>query len=432
MRTLILTLLCAASALFAGEAEFRNKEVEINISDTPISAFIQMIGAQSELEVSIGPGVSGSVTESFGKTTPYSALFKVARKNGLKFTLNKGTLFVSKKESDELAANPKEALPVEPKGNGIEFIKLKYLEAKTIPERVKSFMLDSEKLLVDETSNSVTLLGSRRSANAIRNYLEYIDTPPTQIMIEAQIIEMTKNKYREFGVSLGDLDNTDLKIPDGAKGTGSIKTSRGLAPNLSMGIKIGSIAGNLLQSRIDAAEQSGEAKVISRPKVATLNNIAATIVSGITFNVKTATTSETGQAVVGTIKEIKAGLSLNVTPTTIGTNDVKLKISMTNSSPNSSSTVDGIPSINDNSANATVIISNGETAVMAGLIKQNDSSSRNGVPGLSSIPFLGWLFKTQLEKSDTTEVMIMITPTIINDTLPNVKTAQAQTTAEKK
>ena len=249
---------------------------------------------------------------------------------------------------------------------------------------------------------------------------------PQQLLIEAQIIEIKKNKSRELGINYGDVSNISLSKV--SKPTGLMTNPGPKDPFGILKFGLGSVAGRVLEARIAMAESEGDAKVISRPKIITLNNVEASINSGVTFNVKTLTTSansvssdsdssssssSSSSDISGGIQQITAGLSLNVLPSIVGDNKIKLAINVTNSEPDESTGVDGIPGIVDNSAKSTLIIESGKTAVLAGLIKNSNSRSQGGIPYLSKIPILGALFRGSTRTDRDFETLIFITPKII-------------------
>ena len=183
--------------------------------------------------------------------------------------------------------------------------------------------------------------------------------------------------------------------------------------------------------RLTAAETKGDAKVISRPKVITLNNKVAKVHSGVTYHVKTLSNVLSGEAAnqtgqggsggsqvsgiaTGGLTSVQAGLSLNILPSLVGTDDVRLVVDIDNSTSDMGSAVDGIPGIFKNSANTNVIVKNRQTAVIAGLIKQEKSKSSGGVPILSDIPLIGLLFKSSSKVDQNNELVIFLTPTVGN------------------
>jgi type IV pilus assembly protein PilQ len=131
----------------------------------------------------------------------------------------------------------------------------------------------------------------------------------------------------------------------------------------------------------------------------------------------TATTSTPGATFAGGLERVEAGLQLGVLPSVVNGSMIRLVVDVNNSQPDSQIAVDGIPAVSTNSANTSVIVDNGATAVIAGLIKNSDSTSRSGVPFLSDIPVLGLLFRSDGKVEKNNEMIILITPRILDKQL---------------
>jgi type IV pilus assembly protein PilQ len=192
-----------------------------------------------------------------------------------------------------------------------------------------------------------------------------------------------------------------------------------IAPTSGLGLVVGSLANNLvLDLELSAAEKDGRARIISRPKITTLNNKTATIHSGITFRVKTTTFDSTGTSGSSTtadsgIEEITTGIDLKVTPQITTDGFVLLDITVEKSEADFTRVVDGIPGISDKTASTFVLVGDGETTVIAGLYKTSTTSTDTRVPLLGEIPLLGWLFKARSTTEDDEELLIFITPRIV-------------------
>ncbi|MBI5893110.1 MAG: type II and III secretion system protein, partial [Deltaproteobacteria bacterium] len=185
---------------------------------------------------------------------------------------------------------------------------------------------------------------------------------------------------------------------------------------------IGSLKSNLtLDVELSAAEKTGQLRIISSPKVTTLNNKPAAIHSGLTYRVRTTSTTTTttgggatGAATTGTtLESVKTGIDLSVTPQVSSDNFILLNISASKSDPDFSQAIDGIPGITEKTASTAVLVKDGETTVIGGLYRSSSSDTKDAVPYLSKIPLLGWLFKHTGEKKDNEELLIFITPTIV-------------------
>ncbi|MBF0299930.1 MAG: hypothetical protein HQK51_14490 [Oligoflexia bacterium] len=446
---------------------FKQKNFSLNTDNADLKSVLQMIATTAGLSLQISGDITGNVSTAYDKTTMENAINNLAKENNFNYIIQNGILVVS--NNDKNAANAGRTIQSLTNNNSannnqsnsaaaattadapssaanstsenMKVFQLKYLMAKEIKDKLAPLLKDNDKIISEELNNSFILYGNKETEKKISMYLDAFDVIPTQILIEAKIIEITKNKSIELGISFGDLGNTGLanvKNP-----TAIFNNPSTMSPtNLSFGLKWGTIDGRLLQMRLAAAEASGDAKIISRPNVVTLNNLTASIKSGITYHIKTLSTtnvggSGTGDAnatnattsanVAGGLQAITAGLNLQVLPTAIDNTKIKLKISVTNSEPDgSTSAIDGIPGIIDNSAETTIIINDNETATLAGLIKNDFAQSKTGTPFLSDIPFFGWLFKNQIERNRKTELLIFITPHIINGALKTTTQAQAE------
>ena len=155
-------------------------------------------------------------------------------------------------------------------------------------------------------------------------------------------------------------------------------------------------------------------------KVVTLNNQTADIHSGVTYNVKTLTSTNVSdgsgglETVSGGLEEITAGLDLKVKPNVVEDGKIKLMVEVINSEPDNSLAVDGIPGIVDNSAKSSLIVNDGDTVSLVGLMKTNFSHTETGIPWLRRIPLLGILFGGYNSSDTRSELVIFITPRIVN------------------
>jgi type IV pilus assembly protein PilQ len=250
--------------------------------------------------------------------------------------------------------------------------------------------------------------------------LKTLDIPEKQVMIEARIVEATSTFTRDLGVQWGihykDGSASFLGINQLDSGFGGVVTSVAPTSGLpdpataggSMGLSFGKLTNNIqLDLRLSAAETAGQVKIISTPKVVTLNNKAAKISQGQSIPYQT-TSAE------GTKTEfVEAALTLEVTPHITANGDVSMKIKASNNSPGSPVQGSTAPPINKKEATTELLVKNGETTVIGGIYVNNESSSDSGVPFLKDIPLLGWMFKSNSKSTTKTELLIFITPKIV-------------------
>jgi|SaaInlStandDraft_7_1057024.scaffolds.fasta_scaffold55736_1 type IV pilus assembly protein PilQ len=394
--------------------EFLNKKFTINFHNTSLRNAVELLAKKVDMKIVVSEDVKSNVSFSFKNISARDALDRMSNTHNFSYTISKHVLYITNKSTDS-SGNIAQGSSINSKMiDDSRLIKLKYLIAKDIEPEIRKLLKEKENLIIHSATNSIAVLGSELSIQKVKSFIKMFDIMPQQILIEAQIVEINKNMSKELGLSYGDLD--DPTLVNATNVSGAILNPSPKTPNFALKAAIGQVDGRRLFARILAAETNGDAEVISRPKIMTINNQPANITSGITYNVKTLSTasdSTDSSAVTSGVAQITAGLTLSVTPTIVGDNKVKLVINVVNSEADESTAVDGIPGIIDNSAQTTIIVNNSQTATMAGLIKNSHSKSESGVPWLSKIPFIGWLFKSKTSSDRDKELLILITPKII-------------------
>ena len=179
---------------------------------------------------------------------------------------------------------------------------------------------------------------------------------------------------------------------------------------MSIGFNFTKLAGTpfLLNAKLLAMESQGEGKIISAPKVVTLDNKTATIQRGSKVPYPEKTTEGTIS-----VAYAEATLKLEVTPHITADKRINLVIDVQKDEPDWTKTVQDVPAITTKNAHTELLVNDGDTVVIGGIIKTTKSSSDTGVPWLSKIPLLGWLFKSTKKSDDKEELLIFITPRIV-------------------
>ena len=199
--------------------------------------------------------------------------------------------------------------------------------------------------------------------------------------------------------------------------TGGIQGPEGVGTGVNLGVggatsavglALGAINGALnLDVAISALESQGNLRVLSTPRVATQNNIAAEIIQGAEIPIQTVANNTV------TVTYRDAALSLRVTPQITSAQTVIMDIIVANSSPNFGRVVNGNPQIDTQRATTKVLVSDGETTVIGGVYISRESESQDRTPALYRLPLLGWLFKRDQIEDSSAELLIFITPRII-------------------
>jgi len=296
--------------------------------------------------------------------------------------------------------------------------------------------------VVDERSNTLIVKDTQESVNNIKRLIAKIDTPVKQVMIEARIVEATDNFTRELGVRWGgqvtgtgsakgtqtyQVSNTAGGV---VSGVGQVAAPGGFLIDLpaataatsggQIGLAVGALSNAFnLNLELSAAEADDKIKIVSNPRVVTTNMQTASINQG--QDIPFTSTSANG----GTIVQFKkANLGLEVTPQITADNRLILHVKATKDAP-SASAVAGNPIISTKQIETEIFMHNGETIVIGGIYTRDKTRNEAGVPLLSRIPLLGWLFKKQTKVDNKTELLIFITPTIM-DTVAQAADQAAQ------
>lgn len=272
----------------------------------------------------------------------------------------------------------------------------------------------------DKRTNTVIVNAVEQLIGDMEDLVKSIDVPERQVMIEARIIEASSDFSRSLGVSWG--LNSNAPSGSGGKdwpfinslssvfggiasvpGATSVGSTTGAAD-----INFGTIGANVrLSMRLNAAAKAGLIRIISSPKVATLNNKSAKITQGkqIPYTTSTSDKIET--------KFVEAALSLEVTPHINNNGTIILKIDAKNDSPDTTSS-SATPPINKKQATTEMLLRDGETTIIGGIFVDSETEGDEGLPWLMDIPILGNLFKTKSYSKNKSELLIFITPKILN------------------
>jgi general secretion pathway protein D len=272
-------------------------------------------------------------------------------------------------------------------------------------QRVTSVTIDGLRMVVDERSNTLVFVTSGSKYQTIEPLLNQLDILPKQVVLDMVIAEVTlKDEFRfgfEFALQDGDAAITTL----GAYGAGSI----GGAAMQVVGVD-GELTGQILQT-------SSLINVLSNPTLLVRDGVQASISVGSDISVVGATTFDpiNGERQTTTAQYRQTGVSVSVMPTINAEGIVLMQISqdISNAVPGSTG-AGGNPDVFTRSVTTEIAAASGQTVLLGGLISEDVSASKNGAPGLSKVPGLGWLFKTEGDNSSRTELVMLITPRILD------------------
>jgi type IV pilus assembly protein PilQ len=318
----------------------------------------------------------------------------------------------------------------------VRLIPVNFARAPDVQARVKEVLSERGSVSVDERTNVLIVKDVQEALARAEGLVRNLDTEIPQVRIESRIVEASSNFNKAIGVQWGGNaaftpatgNPTGLFFPNvvtsaGAAGGGptiGTSASPNYAVNLpaaigqgsggGLGFTFGSAGGAFnLNLRLSALENSGVVKTISAPSVSTVDNKEATIGQGISIPF-----SQVSASGVNTVF-IEAKLELKVTPHVASDGSILMKIKVTNNSPNPQLTgANGQPSISKREAETEALVKDGDTTVIGGIYTRQTSNHVSEVPLFGKIPILGFFFRTKSEQDDHTELLIFITPRILN------------------
>ncbi|VAV82632.1 Type IV pilus biogenesis protein PilQ [hydrothermal vent metagenome] len=436
--------------------KYTGRKINIDMVDAEVTDMLKLLAEVSDLNIIASGEVNGKITLRL-KDVPWDQAFDlILRTRGLGSIQDGNVVRVApaariREEREGALAAKKAATKLE--DIKTEYIRINYDKAKSLSAQLDNLLSDRGSITVHEPTNTVIVRDISIAIEDVKSYIKKVDIPIPQVLIEARIVEATSSFARDLGVqwgldiksvgnqittsSFGSMDeNYGQWAADPSQQTGTLVSggtynvekknflanagvtnyavnlpATGTAGTLgALGFILGKTGANplILDLRISAGEQKGLVKTISRPRIITMNNKEAKIEQGESIPFETSTVDGSSTTF------IDANLSLTVKPQITPDGSVLMEIKASRNSIGSFRNSSGEPSINTKEASTHVLVRNGETTVMGGIIVSDSNNSERGIPFFKDVPFLGWLFKSQSISDSQTELLIFITPTILN------------------
>ncbi|MGC2403968.1 MAG: type IV pilus secretin PilQ [Acidobacteriaceae bacterium] len=429
----------AAQAPASVGPKYTGEPISVNLKDVDLKDFFRLIHEISGLNVVLDPNVHGTLTIVLDDVPWDQALDIVLKNNDLARELEGNVLRIAtvdtlKKEADGRRAQVEaEALAVE-KVSITRF--LSYAHAKDVMITVKKFLSVRGDVVADERTNAIIVNDIPKVIPVVDRLLTQLDRKTQEVEIEARVVAATRQFARDIGTQFGFGWGDGHSAIGGNAGAGASPTTvTGGSPGYIVVPGTGASTGNTIPLfsnlgstaptsgltflnasntvRIDAvlslAESRGLLKVLSRPRVVTQNNIQALVKQGVRVPIVT-------QAQLGgppTVTYVDAFLRLTVTPQITSENTIFLNVDVENTTPNFGQEVQGNPELITQQATTQVLVTDGGTVVIGGVIQTQNSINIDQVPLLGNIPILGNLFKHVQVQTSNQELIFFITPRII-------------------
>jgi len=410
------------------QKKYTGEKIALDFFDTDIKNVFRILREISGKNFAIDKNVTGKVTLTLERPVPWDQVLDLVLKmNQLGMTMEGdivriATLSTLAQEEKLKQAQLKAAQAAQKQAEALEplfteYIPISYSNAKSevLPHITAILTEGRGKANVDDRNNQLIITDTAVKIQQAKQIVEKIDTVTPQVVIEARIVEAITNFSREIGFDWGEISLGQLDIP----GTDSWKfgPTSFTADNIpDTFVDSGSLTFNLfktsgtpfsiVEAQLAASEAEGKTNIISSPKIVTLDNKKAKIKQGFEFPYEERDSS--GNATVR-FKDID--LLLEVTPSVTPDNRIAMTIFVTKNEV-AEQTAQG-PALSTNEAETEILVDDGDTIVIGGILKSRLVWGERGLPGLRSMGVLGWLFKFQSEFDDKNELLIFITPRIV-------------------
>ena len=400
---------------------YSGEKLSLNFQSIEVRSVLQLIADFTDLNLVASDTVQGDITLRLQNVPWDQALDLVLKTKGLDKRKIGNVLLVA--PADEIAARERQELESQKQIAELEplrreLIQVNYAKASDIAKLFQSVTGSDPaaaavvrgSVTVDDRTNSIIAYQPQTNLDELRRIVAQLDIPVRQVMIEARIVEASVDYSKELGVkwkgvtTLGDSNFT----MSGASGRGGAVNLGATAATSSIGI--GFITDNtILDLELSAMEKSGNGEVVSQPKVVTSDKETAKILKGTEIPYQEASSSG---ASTTSFKE--AALSLEVTPQITPDNRVIMEVKVTKDEPDFSNALNGVPPIKKNEVDAKVLVADGETIVIGGVFSNTQTKSTETVPFLGELPYLGRLFRRDIVTDTKNELLIFLTPRILN------------------
>jgi type IV pilus assembly protein PilQ len=426
---------------------FTGRHIDLDFKDADVHNILRLISDVGQVNIVTADDVGGTVTIRMRDVPWDQALDVILQAKHLGMVRDGNLIRVApldtlEKEREMEIARRRQNKELEPLETRL--IPISYAQAAEIMPRATDMLSERGKMSVDERTNVIIARDTAANLDQIEALVRNLDTQTPQVLIEGRIVEASSTYARQIGIQWGgDFsasaatgNPTGLAFPstvgvaggatDNQAPTAGLSPVSGARPNPNfavnlpaatgtgsggaLGITLGSIANNAnLNLRLSALEEEGTLRILSSPKILTLDNREAHIEQGTLIPYSRIS----AQGIQTAFKEAK--LNLTVTPHVTADGSVLLKLKMTRDEPDfNNKGTRGDPTILKREAQTELLVSDGHTAVIGGIFTRNNGTSYKKVPFFGDIPILGWLFKSRSDSDRRSEMLIFITPRIVN------------------
>jgi type IV pilus assembly protein PilQ len=418
----------ASQAPASPASKYTGEPISVNLKDVDLKDFFRLIHEISGLNIVLDPSVRGSVTLVLDDVPWDQALDIVLKNNSLDRELQGNVLRIAatdtlrKEAVDRRAQSEAVALAVD-RQTITRF--LSYAKATLIVPTVKKFLTARGDVISDERTNALIISDIPSVLPNLDRLISQLDRKSQEVEIEVRVVSATRSFSRDLGVQLGFNWGNGVSTIGGGNPNGSvlspITTPSGITSTVPLfsnlpatgsttGFSFSNITATYgIDAILTAAETHNLAKVLSRPRVVTQSNVKAEVKQGVKLPITTAATANAN----ATTSYIDSVLRLSVTPQITADNTIFLTVDVENTQPEGTANSNGNFILTTQQTTTQVLVTDGGTVVIGGVIQTSNSVSTTQTPFLGNIPWLGNLFKERLVKTETDELIFFITPKIV-------------------
>ncbi|MBF0618959.1 MAG: secretin and TonB N-terminal domain-containing protein [Candidatus Omnitrophica bacterium] len=393
-----------AQALEAAAAIFSTQPVSLDYTNANLPTVLKAIAYSYDLNIVISKNITGKVTAQLKNVSLDEALNAILGVNGYIYYRKDNIVYIMPKADQEQVT---------------ESIPLSYLSAKEAKQLASKTISASGDIQENEATNCLVVKDYPQVVDRVRKLIRDIDIQPVQVLIEARIVDLRIKDSSEIGASIMSKYGDGKTTLNGNVGSAVASSTTASTPlTFTQQFADGGVFGaggvwNHITAAmaINALVSKNKARILASPSIATLNGKEARIIIGERYPYQQSA-SVTGSTTTSNTQFVDVGTMLRVTPMVSPDGWITMKVH-----PEVSALIQMTsagPQIATREADAEVRVKDNETIVIGGLISRDDERSKDGVPGLSAIPFFGWLFQKHTTQNDNGELTVFITPHIIH------------------
>ena len=401
--------------------KYTGEKIALDFYQTDIKNVLRILRDVSGKNFAIDKDVTGSVTLTLVKPIPWDQVLELILRMNQLGQVTEGdivrivTISTLRKEEKIRADELKAAQSIKEQQVALEpliteYIPINYASAASdIQPRIEQIKTPQRgQVGVDSRNNQIIMTDTAEKVAQAKEIIKSIDKVTPQVVIEASIVEVSESFSRNIGTEWG-LVNGPIENSNATHTYTIAMNNPATAANSTIGYQFARIAGSTfsLNAELQAIETSGDGKIISTPKIVTLDNKEATIKQGLEYPYL-----ERDSAGLATVKFKKIDLELKVKPHVTPDNRISLQINIVKN--DIESITGGVPSLSTNEAKTELLVNDTDTIVIGGILKSSAQEGENRFPLLSQIPIIGWFFKSKNVSNQKKELLIFITPKIVH------------------